>query len=79
MRWVLLALWAFTAFVPGILLVEPLADVRLGGFPFGFWWAQQGAIVAFLLLTLANALWWDRIEGSARRSDPGPGRDGGDP
>lgn len=34
----------------GILLVEPLNTIRLGGYKLGFWFAQQGSIYAFVVL-----------------------------
>ena len=34
----------------GILFVEPLNQIKLGGFKFGFWMAQQGSIYVFVAL-----------------------------
>ncbi|MEL6870443.1 MAG: DUF4212 domain-containing protein, partial [Pseudomonadota bacterium] len=34
----------------GIILVEPLNTIRLGGFKLGFWFAQQGSIYTFVVL-----------------------------
>ena len=34
----------------GILLVEQLNSIRIGGFKLGFWFAQQGAIYTFVAL-----------------------------
>ena len=35
----------------GILLVEQLNDLaHLGGYPLGFWFAQQGSIYVFVIL-----------------------------
>jgi putative solute:sodium symporter small subunit len=34
----------------GIILVEPLNNIRLGGFKLGFWFAQQGSIYLFIVL-----------------------------
>lgn len=45
-----LAAWAAVSFGAAILLADPLDAVRLGGFPLGFWFAEQGAILAFVLL-----------------------------
>jgi putative solute:sodium symporter small subunit len=38
------------SFVFGILLVEELNTIRIGGFQLGFWFAQQGAIYVFVIL-----------------------------
>ena len=34
----------------GLLLVEPLNTIRLGGYKLGFWFAQQGSIYTFIAL-----------------------------
>lgn len=43
-----LAIWFVVSFGFGILLVEPLNAIRLGGYKLGFWFAQQGSIYTFL-------------------------------
>lgn len=45
-----LVIWFTVSFVCGILLVDTLNQVRLGGFKLGFWFAQQGSIYAFVVL-----------------------------
>jgi len=47
---ILLGIWALASFGFGILLVEPLNRIRIGGFRLGFWLAQQGSIYTFVLL-----------------------------
>lgn len=47
---VLLAIWAVVSYGCGILFVEQLNAFKLGGFPLGFWFAQQGAIYVFVVL-----------------------------
>ena len=42
----LLAIWFLVSFGFGILLVEPLNRVRIGGFK-RFWFAQQGSMYVF--------------------------------
>lgn len=59
---VLLAIWFAVSYGCGILLVEPLNQFRLGGFPLGFWFAQQGSIYVFVLLILVYAVTMDRID-----------------
>ena len=66
---VLLAIWFTASLGLGVLLVEPLNRIWMGGFPLGFWFAQQGAILVFLVLLVVNAIAMDRIEGKADRSD----------
>jgi putative solute:sodium symporter small subunit len=45
-----LTVWFLVSFVCGILLVDVLNRFHFGGFPLGFWIAQQGSIYVFLLL-----------------------------
>ncbi|OUR83473.1 hypothetical protein A9Q82_01960 [Cycloclasticus sp. 46_120_T64] len=46
----LLLVWFIVSFGCGILWVEPLNLIQLGGFKLGFWFAQQGSIIAFVVL-----------------------------
>lgn len=45
-----LVIWFAVSFGLGLLLVEPLNEIRLGGYKLGFWFAQQGSIYSFLAL-----------------------------
>lgn len=45
-----LVIWFVVSFVFGIILVEPLNGIRLGGYKLGFWFAQQGSIYVFVAL-----------------------------
>ncbi|MCU4677319.1 DUF4212 domain-containing protein [Catenovulum sp. 2E275] len=45
-----LVIWFVVSFGFGILLVEPLNEIRLGGYKLGFWFAQQGSIYTFVAL-----------------------------
>jgi putative solute:sodium symporter small subunit len=48
---VILAVWFAVSYLAGILVADALdASMRLGGFPLGFWFAQQGSIYVFLAL-----------------------------
>ena len=46
----LLIIWFLVSYGAGILWVDSLNQIRLGGFKLGFWFAQQGSIYTFLLL-----------------------------
>jgi putative solute:sodium symporter small subunit len=63
----LLAIWFVASFVLGILLVRPLNAFHLGGFPLGFWFAQQGSIVVFVVLIFVYARWMDRVDEKHRQ------------
>ena len=45
-----IAIWFVVSFGFGILLVEPLNSIRIGGYQLGFWFAQQGSIFTFVAL-----------------------------
>ncbi|MBU0730552.1 MAG: DUF4212 domain-containing protein [Proteobacteria bacterium] len=47
---ILLTIWAIVSYGCGILFVEQLNTIRIGGFPLGFWFAQQGSIYVFVVL-----------------------------
>lgn len=53
-----LTIWFVVSFVFGIILVEPLNNIRLGGYKLGFWFAQQGSIYVFvgLIFFYANRM-----------------------
>ncbi|WP_130011338.1 DUF4212 domain-containing protein [Serinicoccus sediminis] len=53
---VLLVIWALVSFGAGILFVDALNAVSIFGIPLGFWFAQQGAIIVFVLL-IAFYVW----------------------
>lgn len=46
----LLAVWFVVSYGCGILFVDALNSIRLGGFKLGFWFAQQGAMYVFVIL-----------------------------
>lgn len=58
----LLVIWFVVSFGFGILLVEPLNNIVLFGFPLGLWFAQQGSIYVFLVLILVYAIRMDRLD-----------------
>ncbi|WP_111707956.1 DUF4212 domain-containing protein [Lutibacter citreus] len=47
---ILLAIWFLVSYVFGILLVDQLNTIKLGGFKLGFWFAQQGSMYVFVVL-----------------------------
>jgi putative solute:sodium symporter small subunit len=59
---ILLAIWALVSYFFGIFFVEELNAFHLGGFPLGFWFAQQGSIYVFVLIILAYFLLMDRLD-----------------
>ena len=47
---ILLTIWFIVSYVFGILLVDQLNTIKMGGFKLGFWFAQQGAMYVFVVL-----------------------------
>ena len=59
---VLLAVWFAVSFGFGILLVDELDTIRIGGFKLGFWFAQQGAIYVFVVLIFVYVFLMNRLD-----------------
>jgi putative solute:sodium symporter small subunit len=47
---ILLSIWFIVSFGCGILFIDELNTIRMGGFKLGFWFAQQGSIYVFTIL-----------------------------
>ncbi len=59
---ILLAIWAFAGLGLGVLLADRISAIHLAGFPLGFWFAQQGSIITFVLCILAYCLIMNRLD-----------------
>ena len=46
----LLTVWFVVSYLFGIIMADTLDAYRIGGFPLGFWFANQGSEVIFVLL-----------------------------
>lgn len=57
-----LVIWFICSYGFGVLLVEPLNSVRVGGFKLGFWFAQQGSIYVFVVLIFYYAWRMNRLD-----------------
>ena len=67
-----LVVWFVVSFGCGILFVDVLNRFTIGGFGLGFWFAQQGSIVVFLLVIVAYVVGMgiiDRRHGVAESDD----------
>ena len=51
---ILLSLWFIVSFGCGILFVEQLNTIQMGGFKLGFWFAQQGSIFGFVAIIFTD-------------------------
>ena len=57
-----LSVWFLVSYGFGIILVEYLNTIRIGGYKLGFWFAQQGSIYTFVLLIFYYVYEIDRID-----------------
>ena len=46
----LLVIWFVVSYGCGIILVDVLNQIQIGGYKLGFWFAQQGSIYVFVAL-----------------------------
>jgi putative solute:sodium symporter small subunit len=61
---VLLTIWFVVSYGFGILFVEQLDRIRIGGFKLGFWFAQQGSIYVFVILIFVYVALMNRLDRS---------------
>lgn len=66
---ILLSIWFVVSYGFGILLVEPLNSIRLGGFKLGFWFAQQGSIYLFIVLIFIYVRLMSRLDKKYKLED----------
>ncbi|NJM93508.1 MAG: DUF4212 domain-containing protein [Cytophagales bacterium] len=59
---ILLSLWFLASFGCGIFFAPWLNQFRLGGFKLGFWFAQQGSILVFLVIIYAYVRLMNRLD-----------------
>jgi putative solute:sodium symporter small subunit len=59
---ILLCIWFTVSFVFGILLVDVLNNIQIGGFKLGFWFAQQGSIYCFVVLIFVYVFRMNRLD-----------------
>ncbi|MCP5207155.1 MAG: DUF4212 domain-containing protein [Hahellaceae bacterium] len=59
---ILLTIWFAVSFGAGILFVDALDTIKVGGFPLGFWFAQQGSIYTFVILIFVYVWLMNRLD-----------------
>jgi len=59
---ILLAIWFIVSYGFGIIFVEKLNAIRIGGFKLGFWFAQQGSIYVFVVLIFVYVKLMNRLD-----------------
>ncbi|MGI9544607.1 MAG: DUF4212 domain-containing protein [Cyclobacteriaceae bacterium] len=59
---ILLSIWFVVSYGCGILWVDQLNEIRIGGFKLGFWFAQQGSIYVFVILIFVYVWLMNRLD-----------------
>ena len=59
---ILLSLWFIVSFGCGILFVEQLNTIQIGGFKLGFWFAQQGSIFGFVAIIFTYIFLMNKLD-----------------
>lgn len=57
-----LFVWAIVSYGLGIIFVDALNSIRLGGFKLGFWFAQQGSIYTFVAIIFFYAWRMNKLD-----------------
>jgi len=57
-----LAVWFVVSFLFGILMVDVLNTIQIGGYKLGFWFAQQGSIYTFVVLVFFYASQMNKLD-----------------
>ena len=58
----ILIVWFLVSFGAGILFADALNGIHLGGYPLGFWFAQQGSMYIFIALIFYYAKKMNEID-----------------
>lgn len=58
----ILAIWFGVSYFAGIMIADQLDAIHIGGFPLGFWFANQGSIVVFVLLIVLYVWLMDKLD-----------------
>ncbi|TYO98325.1 putative solute:sodium symporter small subunit [Geothermobacter ehrlichii] len=58
----ILIVWFVVSYGLGIILAPALNGIKIGGYPLGFWFAQQGSIYVFVALIFIYAKLMGKID-----------------
>ena len=68
-----LIIWFVVSYGFGIILVDILNNIQIGGYKLGFWFSQQGSIYAFVILIFYYACKMDELDKRYKASANGEG------
>jgi putative solute:sodium symporter small subunit len=66
---ILLSLWFIVSFGCGVLFVEQLNTIQIGGFKLGFWFAQQGSIFGFVVIIFTYIYLMNRLDNKLNKDN----------
>ena len=59
---ILLSIWFVVSYGCGVIFVDRLDTITVGGFKLGFWFAQQGSIYVFVALIFVYVWLMNRLD-----------------
>lgn len=59
---ILLSVWFVVSYLFGILMADALDSIKIAGFKLGFWFANQGSEVIFVILIYIYVVWMNAID-----------------
>ncbi len=66
---ILLSIWFIVSYGFGIILVDHLDKIRIGGFKLGFWFSQQGSILVFVILIFVYVRLMNKLDRQFREQE----------
>jgi putative solute:sodium symporter small subunit len=57
-----LGIWFIVSYLFGIILVDQLNSISIGGYKLGFWFAQQGSMYVFVALIFFYAWRMNKLD-----------------
>ena len=66
---ILLCIWFIVSLGCGILFVEQLNTIQIGGFKLGFWFAQQGSIFGFVIIIFTYIYLMNRLDNKLNKDN----------
>lgn len=58
----MLGIWVLVSFFLSIIFADQLDAIRIGGFGFGFWMAQQGSIYIYVIMIFVYIRLMDKLD-----------------
>jgi len=59
---ILRSIWFAVSYLCGILIANPLDAMQIGGFKLGFWFANQGSEVTFVILIFVYVALMNKLD-----------------